>query len=115
MVCSRGGKALGGGSRVVEPGTAPPGATVEVPVLRIDDLVPPDRPVALIQLDVERQERQALTGALATIQRCRPAIIVETVPDDAWIAANLVPLGYGSAGMVGPNALFVAGAGRDGR
>jgi hypothetical protein len=84
-----------------------------VNVLRIDDLVPPDRPVALIQLDVERQERQALTGALATIQRCRPAIIVETVPDEAQIAAHLAPLGYGSAGMVGPNALFLAGAGLD--
>ena len=86
---------------------------MEVPVLRIDDLVPADRPVALIQLDVERQERQALIGALATIQRCHPAIIVETVPDDAWIAANLVPLGYGPAGMVGPNALFVTSVGRD--
>lgn len=113
MVCSLGGKALGGGSRVVEPGTTPPDATYEVPVLRIDDLVPADRPVALIQLDVERQERQALTGALATIQRCRPAIIVETVPDEAWIAAHLAPLGYGSAGMVGPNALFLASAGLD--
>jgi FkbM family methyltransferase len=113
MVRSLGGKALGGGSRVVEPGAAPADATYEVPVLRIDDLVPADRPVALIQLDVERQERQALTGALATIRRCRPALIVETVPDDAWIAANLVPLGYGPAGMVGPNALFVAGPGRD--
>ena len=113
MVRGPGGKSLGGGSRLVEPGAAPPDATYDVPVLRIDDLVPPDRPVALIQLDVERQERQALTGALATIRRCRPALIVETVPDDAWIAANLVPLGYAPAGMVGPNALFVADPGRD--
>ena len=113
MVSSPEGRALGGGSRVVEPAAAPPHTTYRVPVVRIDDIVPADRPVALIQLDVERQERQALTGALATIRRCRPALIVETLPDDAWISANLVPLGYRRAGMVGPNSLLVAGPGGD--
>ena len=108
MVSSRAGVALGGGSRVVEPGSVPPETSYQVPFLRIDDLVPADRPVSLIQLDVERHERQALTGALATIRRCRPAIIVETLPDDAWIAAHLTPLGYGQTGMVGPNALLEA-------
>lgn len=107
------GEALGGRSRVVEPGSAPPDTTYQVPMLRIDDLVPADRFVALIQLDVERQERQALAGALATIRRCRPAIVVETLPEATWIAANLAPLGYRRAGMVGPNALLVAGPGDD--
>lgn len=113
MVSSPTGDSLGGRSHVVEPGTAPPDTTYQVPVLRIDDIVPTDRPVALIQLDVERQERQALTGAMATIRRHRPALIVETPPDDAWIAAHLAPLGYRRAGKVGPNSLFVAGATRE--
>ena len=113
MVSSPEGQALGGASRVVEPAAAPPHTTYQVPIVRIDDIVPADRPVALIQLDVERQERQALTGALATIRRCRPALIVETLPDDAWISANLVPLGYRRAGMIGPNSLLVAGPGGD--
>jgi hypothetical protein len=77
-------------------------------MLRIDDLVPADRFVALIQLDVERHERQALDGAMTTIRRCLPAIIVETLPDDVWLAANLGPLGYRQAGKVGPNTLLVA-------
>ena len=97
----------------MEPGFAAPDTTEQVPMLRIDDLVPADRPVAIIQLDVERQERQALSGALATIRRCLPAIVVETLPDDAWIATNLAPLGYRRAGMVGPNTLLVAGPGGD--
>ena len=113
MVRGPSGDALGGKSHVVEPGSALDGTTCQVPVLRIDDLVPGDRPVALIQLDVERQERQALTGAMATIHRCLPSIILETLPDDAWIAANLVPLGYRRAGMVGPNSLLVAAPARD--
>ena len=105
------GEVLGGRSRVVVPGSVPPDTSYQVPTLRIDDLVPADRPVALIQLGVERQERQALGGALATIRRCRPAIIVETLPDDAWITAHLAPLGYRREGMVGPNSLLVTVAG----
>lgn len=90
-----------------------PDATYEVPVLRIDDLVLADSPVVLIQLDAGRKQRQAITGAQATIRCSRPGLIVETVRDDATIAANLVPLGYAPVGMVGPNALFVAGPERD--
>lgn len=113
QVSSAAGEALGGRSRVVTPGSAAADSTYEVPMLRIDDLVPTDRPVALIQLDVERQEQHALSGALATIRRCLPAIVVETLPDDAWLATNLAPLGYRRAGMVGPNTLLVAGPGAD--
>jgi len=108
MVRSPAGESLGGRSRVVEPDTAPAATTEQVPMLRIDDLVPADRFVALIQLDVERHERQALDGAMTTIRRCLPAIIVETLPDDVWLAANLGPLGYRQEGKVGPNTLLVA-------
>jgi len=86
----------------------PPGYAV--PILRIDDVVPADRPVALIQLDVERQEQAALSGAMATIRRCLPALILESPPDDAWIAHHLAPLGYRRSGTVGPNTLLVAAA-----
>jgi FkbM family methyltransferase len=108
MVRGPAGESLGGRSRVVEPDAAPAATTEQVPMLRIDDLVPADRFVALIQLDVERHERQALDGAMTTIRRCLPAIIVETLPDDVWLAANLGPLGYRQAGKVGPNTLLVA-------
>ena len=85
-------------------------ASARVPVFRIDDLVPGDRHVSMIHLDVERHEREALTGALGTIARCRPAILVETVPEGAWLDAHLAPLGYAVGERVGPNTLLTARA-----
>lgn len=79
-----------------------------VPVVRIDDVVPDDRRVTLIHLDVERSEPQALAGALRTIRRCLPALVLETVPDPAWLAEHLAPLGYRTAGRIGPNTLLRA-------
>jgi FkbM family methyltransferase len=110
-VCDDAGTPLGGRSHLDDtlPMTgSPPG--YGVPVLRIDAAVPADRRVALIQLDVERQERAALGGAMATIERCLPALILETLPDEAWITSRLAPLGYRQAGKVGPNTLLVADA-----
>ena len=101
------GRPLGGKSGIVEAldrSSAEQG--YPVPVARIDDTVPHDRLVALIHLDVERHEQGALEGAMATIRRCRPALILETVPDAGWCAAHLLPLGYRIAGRVGPNTLL---------
>jgi hypothetical protein len=52
------------------------------------------RTVAIIQLDLEGHEQRALTGALRTIRRCGPALVMETLPDAGWIARNLTLLGY---------------------
>lgn len=46
-----------------------------VPVLRIDDLQLPS--VDLIQLDLEGYEQEALAGAVHTLERCRPVLVVE--------------------------------------
>jgi hypothetical protein len=63
-------------------------------VLRVDDVVPPDRTVSVLQLDVEGFEEQALDGAMDTIRRCRPLIILESLPRPEWMALQLAPLGY---------------------
>nr|NIM22361.1 hypothetical protein [Candidatus Latescibacterota bacterium]NIO78565.1 hypothetical protein [Candidatus Latescibacterota bacterium] len=62
-------------------------------------VVPMDRSVSIIQLDVEGFEKEALAGALSTIQRCRPIIILEdlqtsTLIDSDWFAENVKSLGY---------------------
>lgn len=109
-VTDRSGKPLGGKSEVVRAVDATSGERgYVVPVVRIDDIVPDDRHVSLVHLDVERSEREALTGALTTIRRCLPTLILETVPDDAWCAEHLAPLGYRAACRVGPNTVFRAG------
>lgn len=46
-----------------------------VPTIRIDDLALPE--CNLIQLDVEGYEIHALRGAVETIHKCRPVIVVE--------------------------------------
>jgi FkbM family methyltransferase len=109
-VADRVGVALGGKSAIVEAlDASTAGYGYLVPVARIDDTVPADRKVALIHLDLEQREREALEGALATIHRCLPALILETVPDAGWCATHLVPLGYQTAGRVGPNTLLCTG------
>jgi FkbM family methyltransferase len=60
----------------------------------IDEVVDPERPIALIKIDVEGAEEQVIEGALKTLNRCAPTVIFEhglgsanlyeTEPDDIW-------------------------------
>jgi len=75
----------------------------QVEMLAIDDVLAGDRPVAIIQLDVEGHEQPALAGAMATIQRWRPVIVLESLPEDGWLAEHLTPLGYDQGDSVDAN------------
>lgn len=87
-VSDRRGRPFGGGSRLIS--DAPDGRGHEiVPVVTIDEAVPADRHVGVLQLDVEGHERQALLGAMRTIERCRPLLIVETLPPRDWMEEHL--------------------------
>ncbi len=101
------GRALGGASHLVAETTSA-GYVEEVDLVTVDEQVPPNRKVSVIQLDIEGHEREALEGALATLRRCRPLLVLETVPDLDWVAANLGPLGYGPRGTVHGNAILAA-------
>jgi FkbM family methyltransferase len=98
------GNALGGRSRFT---AGSDGKDLErVEVVAIDEVVPKERTVSVIHLDVEGFEQEALTGALARIQKDRPLLILETVPDEEWLAHNLYPLGYKKDGMVCHNTIY---------
>jgi FkbM family methyltransferase len=100
----RAGVPLGGASRIVrDPARARWWSAEEVRVTTIDAALGPDRKVAVLHLDVEGHEQEALTGALATIARSGPLIVLETLPSADWLADNLEPLGYGDAGTVDRN------------
>lgn len=77
-----------------------------VAVVRLDDVIPADRPVDVIQLDVEGAEEQALCGALGLIGRWRPALLLER-PPEAWLERVLAPLGYAPAGKVHANTAWL--------
>lgn len=105
------GRALGGASRVTaaEASGHSAGARAEpVRLVAIDAVVPAERHVGVIHLDVEGHEREALTGAMQTVARCRPLLILETLPGPDWIAARLSPLGYRAIGMTDDNTVFAA-------
>ena len=104
MKVREGGRALGGMSAIVEKMTAPIDDHISVPVERIDDIVS-DRYIGIVHLDVEGYEEPALEGAMQTISRCRPIIILETVPAE-WCRARLAPLGYRNRGTVHENTVF---------
>jgi FkbM family methyltransferase len=89
------GKSLGGGSRIEEKAeqvSKENSATVQI--VTVDEIVPPDRKVSVIQLDVEGYEKPALIGALMTIRRCKPIIVLETLPEESWLSEHILQLGY---------------------
>jgi FkbM family methyltransferase len=105
MQTAQAGVALGGMSCITDAAQDPVGDYEDVTTVRLDDVLPETSDIGVLQLDVEGFEEPALKGALDTIARCRPILILETVPA-AFIASCLVPLGYQQHGAVCGNAIF---------
>lgn len=72
-----------------------------VEVRRIDDHLDVDD-LAVIKVDVEGMEADALAGCVRHIERCRPLIFAEahTEQSSSEVGAVLEPLGYQSAGFI---------------
>jgi len=89
------GRALGGGSQIILNNNLVNESSYQaVEIVTVDNIVPSDRTISIIQLDVEGFEKPALAGALKTIQRCKPIIILETLPNSDWLSENILQLGY---------------------
>jgi len=48
-----------------------------IPVKKLDDIIPEDEDVTLIKLDVEGYEKNVIIGSEKIIKRCKPIIIAE--------------------------------------
>jgi len=103
------GKALGVASRII-----PSSDNIDindgiktVKCVTIDSVIPKDRKISIIQLDVEGFEKQALSGALNTIKRCLPIIILENLPEKKWLEKNILELGYRVAQKVHHNTILI--------
>ena len=109
MVTSKkGGTALGGGSRILREGDDIGSEHREtVQVVTLDEVIPPDRRISIIHLDVEGYEREALSGALGTIQRCLPIILLESLPENRWLIQNILCHGYKKNGSVHGNTIYI--------
>jgi FkbM family methyltransferase len=100
----RDGVPLGGASRLVkDPARVRWSDNERVELVTVDEVVGSERRVGVVHFDVEGNEQEALAGALATITRCRPLIVLETLPDAEWLARELEPLGYRTRGTVNRN------------
>ncbi len=53
---------------------------VTVPCLRLDDIVPKDKKIGFVKIDIEGAEYNALLGASELIRRCHPVIVSEFSP-----------------------------------
>lgn len=101
------GTPLGGGSHfAIENETS-----LSITIMTIDAQIPKDREVGIIQLDVEGFEVQALKGAINTIERCHPIIILEQFPDtdiqsDPWFQTNILERGYTHKETIHGNLVF---------
>lgn len=110
LVEGQNGTVMGGTSRIVE--QAEEGRTVDVKMVRIDDLVPPDRKVSVLQLDVEGHEWPAIEGAQVTINNGHPLIVLETLRHEnerdveTRLRALFPDAGYTLMGMMERNAFY---------
>lgn len=68
------GNHLGGTSRVVSNKTTD---TQKISVQKLDDVIPKERPVSVIHIDVEGYEEAALSGAREILHNHKPLIITE--------------------------------------
>lgn len=104
------GRALGGASQIITGNSNRYVGTEPVQIVTIDDIVV-DRDVSIIQLDVEGYEKEVLTGALKTIRRCFPMIILEVLPNSMllesdWFSDNFLSLGYQKIRDIEGNSVF---------
>lgn len=99
---------FGGGSHILSREATSEEHTERIAVEPIDGVVPPDRHISVLQLDVEGHEVFALAGAHHTIRRSHPLIILETLPEK-WVQANLAPLGYQLVGRCDSNHILSVG------
>lgn len=89
----------------LEPGIAAHNGMINVSTVTIDALALTN--VAAIKIDVERHEPCVIRGALATIERDKPTMLIETLDDGMRIAVAALLPGYEIAAILdGRNTLF---------
>ncbi|WP_413774124.1 FkbM family methyltransferase [Candidatus Nitrosacidococcus sp. I8] len=106
------GQALGSGSYIsISPSQKDTAQYQSTNVRTIDEIIPRDREIGIIQLDVEGYEKEALSGALQTIHRCLPIIILEVnnniLVQSTWFLEKILSIGYKKTVALHNNFVFL--------
>jgi hypothetical protein len=105
LVSEPSGRSLGGLSKITDQLEH----SVAVEMTTIDNAVPKDAAIAVLHLDLEGHEAIAIEGGAETIARCRPVLILETVPVPGSTAGKLLQsLSYRKTLSVDANSVFEA-------
>lgn len=102
--------ALAAGARLTDVSSAD---TIDVPVRTIDSLVPDDRKVTILHLDIEGAELPALEGATGLITRDAPIVIVEAANAGPrtriaeFLTASFPTHGYCATSVIENNCVFL--------
>ncbi|MBC8755835.1 FkbM family methyltransferase [Kordia sp. YSTF-M3] len=101
------GKRLGGASRIIN---SKKGKFVPITIETLDSMIPEDRNISVVQLDLEGFEIPALKGAINSIKRCKPILILEILSHNDilandWFKENILSLGYEITGKVHNNTI----------
>lgn len=105
LMVERDGKTLGGGSKVVDRSSSKAASqelgrmgkihkTIKVPMVTLDDVIPQDRNISVIHLDVELYELLVLHGGINVIKRCSPYLVLETHRPNPDLQSFLASLNY---------------------
>lgn len=102
------GKSLGGSSKVIESDSNMDSSYLEkVKIVSLDTIIPQERNISVLQLDIEGYEKEALMGAIDILKRCRPILLLENpLPDPTWLEQNILSLGYKFVKEVQGNSIF---------
>ena len=111
LIKSNSGISLGGSSRIIEGKTD--GVTINVKIVKIDDIIPSESHISILQLDVEGYEKEALEGAIKTLNRCKPILILEDnnkIIDSMWFKDNILKMGYKIESKIHENTILISKA-----
>jgi len=102
------GRSMGGSSTIIDKDSDIESAYTEtIKIVSLDSLIPGDRHISLLQLDVEGYEKQVLLGGMDMIKRCSPILVLENpLPDSSWLEQNIFSLGYAVTGEVQGNSIL---------
>ena len=79
----------------------------KVKIVSLDTIIPQERNISVLQLDIEGYEKEALMGAIDILKRCHPILLLENpLPDPTWLEQNILSLGYKFVKEVQGNSIF---------